>query len=331
MAVFLVRRLASMVVVLGVLTALMFALQNISPIDPVRVLLGDRTPEETVQAERERLGYNDPLPVRYLRYVGEVANGSLGVSLRTKQPVMSDIQDFLPASLELALFSALLGIPLAALFALSSAARWRGGGFFRGGLLTFAAAPPFLLGILSIIVFFKHLGWFPASGRSSIGDAPIGPTGLLTIDGLLAGRPAVSWDAVRHLVLPGFSLALLPAIAVGRILRGSLIDNLRSDHVRAAKSRGLTDWQLMSQHCLRNSAGPTLAMSGLLLGLIFGGLTVLELTFGRAGIGLYVAQSVPKGDFPAISGVTLLIGASYVVINTVVDLLQAAADPRIRT
>jgi peptide/nickel transport system permease protein len=328
---FTLRRLASMIVVLLVLTASLFILQQVSPIDPVRALVGQQADKAVVDAARKRLGYDDPLPVQYFHYVENALRGNLGVSLRTGQPVTSDLASLLPASFELVLFALILAVPLGLTLGIVSAARWRGSGIFRFGLLSFAAIPQFLLGILLILLFFSHLNWLPATGRTSYVNPPTGPTGLLTIDGLLHGEPAVSLDALLHLIMPGLTLALLPAVAVGRVLRGSIIANLRADHVRVARSKGLSEWRVLVRHCLRNSAGPSLAMGGLMLGVVFQALIVVETIFAWPGIGSYVGQSIPKDDFPAIAGVTLLLGAAYVVTNTVVDLLQAAADPRIRS
>ena len=327
---FVLRRLASMAMVLLVLAGAVFALQAISPVDPVRVKVGQSAPEAVVQAERERLGYDDPLPQRYVRYVGDAVGGDLQQSLKSGQPVASDIRSYLPASLELLLYALLIAIPLSLLLGVMSATRRRGSGVLRTLLFVLVAAPPFLLGIVGILIFYRELGWLPATGRTSLLDAPTGPTGLLTVDGLLAGRPGVTIDALKHLVMPAFALSLVPAVAVGRVLRGSIMANMRAEHVRAARSRGLGEWQLVLRHCLRNSAGPALAMAGLMFGIMFAGLTLVETVFAWPGIGLYVADSIPAGDFPAIAGVTLLLGASYVVINTIVDVLQAVADPRIR-
>jgi peptide/nickel transport system permease protein len=328
---FAARRLISMIGVLLVLIAAVFVLQQISGTDPVRVKLGPNATKAIVAAERKRLGYEDPLPVQYVHYVEHAITGNLGESLRTRQPVLSDIGNFLPASLELVFFAFLVGIPLALALGIFGAARWRGLGVFRFSLLTAGAAPQFLLGAVAILIFYHHLNWLPASGRTSYADAPTGPTGFLTVDGLLTGRPEVTLDALDHLIMPALALALLPAVAVGRVLRGSMIANLRADHVRVARSKGLTEWQVLIRHCLRNSAGPSLAMSGLMLGLVFEGLIIVETVFAWPGIGSYVNQGIPKDDLPAIMGVTLLLGAAYVIVNTIVDLLQAAADPRIRS
>jgi peptide/nickel transport system permease protein len=328
---FILRRLLAMVVILLVLVAALFALARISPIDPVRVSLGPNATRELVDKARERLGYNDPLPAQYVRYVGDVATGDLQVSLRTGQPVASDLEGALPASIELVLATLLLAAPMALLFGVAGAARSRGAGGLRGAMMLLAAAPPFVLGIFGILLFYKYLGWLPASGRTSIPDAPTGPTGLLTVDSLLAARIDVFTDALRHLVLPALCLACVPAVAVGRVLRGAIMTNLRADHVQVARAKGLNEFGVLTRHCLRNSAGPTLAMAGLMTGVVFAGVVVIEKVFAWPGIGLYITQSIPRGDFPAIAGTTLLLGAAYIVVNAIVDVLQAVADPRITT
>ena len=199
----------------------------------------------------------------------------------------------------------------------------------RAVLFTGSSAPMFLLGILGLLVFYKTLGWVPANGRTGIANPPDGPTGLLTVDGLIRGRFDVVGDALHHLILPAFVIALGPAVAIGRVLRSSLLGDVDSDYARTARAKGLSESQIMARHVLRNSVGSALSMTGLQIGLMFSGVLVIEQVFGWPGIGQYIAQSIPVADFPAIAGVTLMLGALYVVINTVVDLLQAVADPRI--
>jgi peptide/nickel transport system permease protein len=187
----------------------------------------------------------------------------------------------------------------------------------------------FLLGILGLIVFYQKLGWVPANGRVSAPNPPTGPTGMLTVDGLLAGRLDVVTNALHHLILPAVVIALGPAVAIGRVLRSSLLTDADSDYARTARAKGLSEGRIMVGHVLRNSVGGALSMTGLQVGLMFSGVLVIEQVFGWPGIGQYIAQSIPVADFPAIAGVTLMLGVLYVAINTAVDLLQAAADPRI--
>ncbi len=329
MKTFVASRLGAMVVILIALTAVMFLLQNISPLDPVKAQLGAQASPEAVAARREALGLNEPVLVQFWHYLTGAATGDLGTSYRTRHPVLSDLGDFFPATLELALYGIVIAIALAILLAFSTTLRWRGAGVLRAVLFTGSSAPMFLLGILGLLVFYKTLGWVPANGRIAVANPPDGPTGLLTVDGLIHGRLDVVGDALHHLILPAVVIALGPAVAIGRVLRSSLLGDIDSDYARTARAKGLSEAQIMARHVLRNSVGSALSMTGLQIGLMFSGVLVVEQVFGWPGIGQYIAQSIPVADFPAIAGVTLMLGALYVVINTAVDLLQVAADPRI--
>jgi len=320
-----------MVAILIVLTAVMFVLQRISPLDPVHAQLGGSASRAAIAARRHELGLDRPVPVQFWHYLTAAAHGDFGTSYRTRRPVSTDLATFLPATLELALYALVIALGLAMLLAFATTLRWPGARIFRAVLFVGASAPMFLLGIGGLIVFYQRLGWVPANGRSSISNAPTGPTGLLTVDGLLHGRLDVVGDALHHLILPAIVVALGPAVAIGRVLRSSLLTDIGSDYARTAKAKGLSPARILLRHVLRNCVGAALSMTGLQVGLMFSGVLVVEEVFGWPGIGQYIAQSIPVDDFPAIAGVTLLLGATYVVINTVVDLLQAAADPRIVT
>ncbi|MFN8123713.1 MAG: ABC transporter permease [Thermoleophilia bacterium] len=325
---FIARRLGAAVALLLILTGILFILQSISQEDGIRVKLGANATQEQVDAERDRLGLNDPLPVQYLHYVGNAVTGDLGESYRTRRPVTEDLRDFLPASAELIAVTFAFALALAAVFGLSGALRWPGGSAFRGLLLLGATAPPFLLGLGGIMLFYSRLDWLPANGR---GPDDTGPTGFLVFDNLIRGDLADAQDALKHLLLPALVLSVAPALAIGRILRSSVEDVLRTDHVRTARSKGLTETRVVGRHVLRNAAGPALSMAGLQLGFVFAGVVVVEVVFSWPGIGDYLALSIPAADYPAILGVTLVLGAVYIVSNAVVDILQVIADPRIAT
>jgi peptide/nickel transport system permease protein len=243
--------------------------------------------------------------------------------------VTTDLSKYLPATLELTLAGLGLAISLAVLFAFGTILKWPGSGLFRALLLVGASTPTFLLGIAGIIIFYQKFGWLPANGRTGITNAPDGPTGLLTIDGILHGRLNVTGDALKHLILPALAIALGPAVSIGRVLRSSLLADQHSDYAKTARAKGLSELAVLRKHVFRNALGAALSMTGLQVGLMFAGVLVVEQVFGWPGIGQYVAQSIPVADFPAIAGVTLMLGVAYVVINTAVDLLQAVADPRI--
>jgi peptide/nickel transport system permease protein len=325
----LAKRLVAVVVILLALTAVLFLLQHISPADPVKTMLGPGASQELVAETRRQLGLDDPISVQYVHYVGHLLHGDLGTSYRTRRPVGTDLATFFPATLELTLFGLALALVLAVGLAVATTLNWPGAGVFRLVLLVGAAMPAFLLAIGGIILFYKQLGWLPATGRTDILDAPTGPTGLLTVDAILHARPDLFVDALRHLLLPGLAIAIGPAVSIGRVLRSSLVTTQQTDYTRTARAKGLTEVRVMQRHVLRNSVGPALSMTGLQVGLMFAGVLVVEQIFAWPGLGQYTAQSIPVGDYPAIAGVMLLLGAAYVVINTVVDLLQAAADPRI--
>jgi peptide/nickel transport system permease protein len=304
---FLLRRLGSLVAVLLVLSAVVFVLQQVSPGDPARAALGANASRQAVDAERQRLGLDDPLVLQFLRFLGNAVRGDFGTSFRTHRPVATDLASAFPATVELVLAAFVIALVLAGLFAASAALSWPFAGVYRGVLLLGATAPPFLLALGGIILFYAQLGWLPASGR---GD----------------GGPV---SEIEHLVLPATVLAIAPALAIGRILRAGLEQTLAADHVRTARSKGIGEAGILAHHVARNAVGPALAMAGLQLGFMFAGDVVVEQVFSWPGMGNYLANSIPTSDFPAIAAVTLVLGAVYVVVNTLADVLQTAADPRL--
>jgi peptide/nickel transport system permease protein len=292
-------------------------------------MLGQSASAQAVAAERHVLGLDQPITAQYLHYLAGLLHGDLGTSYRTRNPLSSDLGTAFPATAELTLYGLIFALILAVLLAVATTLRWPGSWLFRLILFVGASMPPFLLAIGGILLFFVNLGWLPATGRTSIHNPPTGPTGLLTIDGLLAGQFNVVTDALSHLLLPALALAIGPAVSIGRVLRSSLVSELRSDYARTARAKGQRERQVLIRHVIRNAIGPALSMTGLQAGLMFGGVLVIEQVFSWPGMGQYMTQSIPVADFPAIAAVTLVLGIGYVLINTVVDLLQAAADPRI--
>jgi len=251
------------------------------------------------------------------------------MSLHTRRPVRTDIAAFLPATVELATTALAMAVVLGGALGLLTA-RGRGASL-RVSLVASASVPAFLLALLLLIVFYARLRWFPGSGRISAElEAPTGPTGLLTVDGLLAGRLDVVRDALAHLALPALCLALGPAVALGRTLRSSLQTVLGSDHIRTARAKGLTERGVLLRHGVRPALNAPLTMTGLQVGMLLAGVVVIESIFAWPGLGLYTARAITSVDFPAIVGVTLVMGAAYVIINALVDLAQVAADPRLR-
>ena len=329
MAQLIAKRLLAMVAVLLFLVAVVFTLQRLTPEDPVHAYLGGNASRAAIKVERHKLGYDRPLVVQYIRYVDDLIHGNLQMSLRTRRPVSTDLADYLPATLELATYGLLLAAVLGGILGLVTAAPFRGSGIFRLIMLIGASTPPFLLALFGIIVFYHRLNWLPATGRTSLANPPTGPTGFLTIDTLVHGEWHGFTDAIGHLILPSLCIAILPAVSIGRVFRSSLVSTLRTDYIRTARSKGLREIVVLWRHAIRNSLGAALSMGGLQVGLMFAGVVVIESIFAWPGIGLYTVQSIPVADFPAIAGVTLVLGVGYVLVNSAVDILQAIADPRI--
>jgi peptide/nickel transport system permease protein len=325
--VFVARRLVIAIGLLIVLSFVVFTLSKIAPGDPARAYVGANASNATVAEARARLGFDDPFLVQYLRYIRNAFTGNLGISLRTRHAVMADIAAFLPATSELVIAAFLLALVFASVYAVSAVRRWPGSFIGRGVLLVLAAAPPFLLAIVGVVVLFGQLGWLPASGVGNFEDP--GPTGAQVIDTLLAGQGDALFDAILHLLLPALVLSVAPAVAIGRVFHSSLDAVLGTDYVRGARAKGLTEGQVLRRHVIRNSLSPVLSMAGLQLGFMFAGDVVVEQVFSWPGIGNYLAASIPVSDFPAIAGVTLVLGTIYIFSNTLVDLLQGLADPRI--
>ena len=323
-------RLAALVGILLLLSLTIFLIQSVLPADPVAAQLGGGASRQLIAEKRHELGYDRPVYVQYVRFLGRVVHGDLGTSIRTHDGVSSDIAHYAPASLELAASSILLILIFSLVLGLWSAFRSRGGALFRVGMVGSASAPTFFVAIVLILVFYSWLKWLPASGRLSDAYSVPSVTGFITIDALLRGNPAAAWDGLQHLVLPSIVMALGPAVAIGRVLRGSLLDVMHQEYIRTARSKGLGQLSVLVRHGLRNSLTPTLSMAGLQVGLLLTGVIVVESVFSWPGLGLYTARALQFSDFPAITGITLVFGAVYVVVNALVDILQVLADPRLR-
>ncbi|WP_179470736.1 ABC transporter permease [Mycolicibacterium vinylchloridicum] len=323
------RRSLGAIPVLLALVAVVFTLQKVAPIDPVVALIGDKAPPQVYAAARAKLGLDDPLPVQLFNYLARALQGDLGISTVTRTPVADNIVKFLPVTLELIFVACVLVAVIGLLLGLATAQGWRGSGVLRVVMISGASIPVFLACLLAMLVFYRWLGVLPVTGQTAAYDAPKGPTHFLLIDSLIAGRPALFLDVLKHLILPALCIAIVPAVAVGRVLRSSLEGTMRSEYTRTARAKGLTEKRILIRHALRNAVGPVLAMMGLQLAAMIGNSILVEMIFARPGIGLFISQAIYKGDFNTIAGVTLVIGMLYVLVNIAVDVLQAAADPRI--
>lgn len=325
---FLLARLLGLVAVLAVMAAVVFALGAIVPADPARAVAGPNAPQATLDAVRADLGLDDPLPVQFGRFLGRLLQGDLGTSVRTRQPVLSDIADFAPASLELMAAALLLGLLLGIAAALAQRLV-RGGGVLRLALLSLGSVPVFLMALLLLLLFWYGLDWLPGGARIGIRRFE-GPTGFMVLDGILLGRPEVVGSALAHLALPALTLAVPVAVALARSIDSSLATTMAQPFVRTLRGKGLSEGTILVRHAARNAAAGPLAMLGLQVGLLFANLLLVERIFAWPGLGLYTVQAFASSDLPAVLGVSLAFGAFYVLVNILVDLAQALIDPRLR-
>jgi len=327
MLVYLLKRIAGTVITLIVMSFIIFCLQNLIPADPARVMAGPAAPAETLAAIRQQLGVDEPVAVQYCRFISRLVHGDLGTSVRTRQPVASDILQYLPATLELALVSIVCGAALGGFMALLQFALPRSG-VVRLAIVGMGSTPIFLTSLLLAYFLWFRLGWFPGAGRLSIQDLA-GPTGFNIVDGILLGRPEVSLDALWHIILPASALALPIAVAVGRSLSGALHDVMKQPYIRTARGKGLSETSVLLHHGVRNAATAPLAMIGLQAGLIFGNLMIVERVFAWPGLGFYMVEAFASADLPAVLGVALVFGAFYILVNILVEISQSLTDPRI--
>lgn len=332
MARYIVRRLVLLVVVLVGMSVITFSLTHLVPGNPARLLAGPHASQAEVDALAHKYGLDRPVPEQYVVYVQGLLHGDLGMSLTDRRPVVDDLAQFLPATIELTfvalVLTVALGIPLGIVSAVA-----------RGTLLDHLArvlsiggvsVPIFWLGLILQLVLFRWVGVLPASGRLGPFDIPPpSVTGLYTIDSLLAGRFDTFAAAVAHLVLPAVTLAAGSIAVVTRMMRASIIEALEADYVRTARSKGLLERTVLSRHVLKNALIPTVTVIGLQVGYLLAGNVLAEAVFSWPGIGLYAVNAIGNLDYAAIMGVTLVISVVYVLVNLVVDLVYALLDPRI--
>jgi peptide/nickel transport system permease protein len=328
---FLIMRLLALVLILFVLATIVFFIRTVIPTNPARTLAGPGATPQLVALERQRLGLNKPLMTQYIDYLEDAVQGNLGMSIRTRDSVASDLGRAIPASIELLLAAFVVVVVLGLALGLLGAASVRGATALRLLMVGGASVPSFLLGLLALVFLYSKLHLFPDGGRLSPNIAPpSGPTGLYVIDGLLSLRFDVVVNALWHLALPALVLGIGPALVLGRILQSSLRTVMTQDYIRTARAKALIERRVLLKHALRNALNAPLSLTGLEVGAMLAGIAVVEDIFSWPGIGQYTVQAITFSDFPAIAGVTLVIGVVYVVVNAMVDIAQVIADPRLR-
>lgn len=321
-------RLLGAVVVVVSLAFVVFVFQKLSPVDPVRAIVGAEASRAAVAAERRRLGLDRPFLVQFGSYLRGLLSLDLGTSYRTHQAVRANLAQALPATVELSGATLVVGVVGGVVLGGISAFSRRWSIVARTGFFTFAAVPSFILAMLGILFFALDLHWLPSSGMTSGGGAT-GPTGIPLLDDLLHADVPAAWNAFCHLIIPALAGGLAVAAALGRMLRAELGKGMDQEYVRTARAKGLTERRVVVRHVVRNSVSPVLSTLGLYVGFVLAGSVVLEPLFNWPGIGNYAYQSIQSADFPAIAGFTILVGVTYVTCNLLVDVAQGLLDPRV--
>jgi peptide/nickel transport system permease protein len=330
---YLIRRLLYTLPALIGLSMLIFAIARVMPGDPARLALGPEASEEQVQKLREELGLNWPIHTQYLHYMLGVFRGKLGASLYTHRDVVVDLGDYFPATFELVtvamILAVVVGIPLGILSAIRQD-RWVDH-TTRVFALSGVSMPRFWIGILFQLILAYHLGLLPTTGRIAPDlSPPTHITGLYLIDSLITGNFVAFKSTLAHLVMPAVTLSLSPIAQLMRVVRASMIEQMRKGYILTARANGMPENLLVYKYMLKNAFIAALTIIGLLYGFFLGGAFVVETVFSWPGMARYGVRAFIYKDFNAIIGVVLVIAVAYAIINIVVDIAYGLLDPRIR-
>jgi len=328
------RRLLNLIPVLLGITLLVFLFLHLIPGDPAVVMLGDRATPTQVAALRERMGLNEPLPLQYLAFLGNLLQFDLGRSIFTGVPIIEEIKIRWPATFELSVvamvISLIIGIPAGVLAAVRKNSLLDN--ITMSGSLIGVSMPVYWLGLLLIYLFAVNLQWLPPSGRISI-DAGLGfkpVTGFYLLDTLMQGNFSAFKDVCLHLLLPAFTLSTIPLAILARITRSAMLEVLGQDYIRTARAKGLIELRVIFKHALKNAMLPVITIVGLEFGTLLGGAILTETIFSWPGIGKWIYEGILSRDYPVVQGGVIFVATAFVLINLIVDLSYAFLDPRIQ-
>ena len=328
---------AIVLTVLGLL-AVTFFIGRVIPVDPALAIAGDRAPEHVLQQVREDLGLNLPLPQQFVRYVNKALHGDFGNSVLTTHPVLDDILNTFPATLELATCGILIGVVLGVPMGVWAAVR-------RGGVadhtvrvmgLVGYSVPIFWLGLMALVLFYAKLGWVAGPGRIDVAfeysfDRS---TGLMLVDAGVYGWRTGEWDAWRnalsHLALPAGLLGYFSLAYISRMTRSFMLNELAAEYIVAARAKGLSETRIIWCHALRNAMVPLVTVIALSYAGLLEGSVLTETVFAWPGLGLYITNSLQNADMNAVLGGTLVVGTVFIALNLLSDGLYRLLDPRTR-
>jgi peptide/nickel transport system permease protein len=332
MARFVVRRLLLLVPILLGLSILVFIWIRALPGGPAQALLGERANPEAIEEIRQQYGLDEPIHIQYWNYVKTTAQGDLGTSVTTRRPVVDELEQRFPATIELTIsaliFATMLGIPLGFV-----AAKKYGTATDHASLvvsLIGISIPVFFLAILLKYVFAVKLGWLPTVGRIDARTDLEHPTNFYLLDALLAGDLPAFWDVTKHLILPAIALGSIPLAITARITRASVLDVQNEDYVRTARAKGLPPRIVDSRHIFKNALLPIVTIIGLQAGLLLSGAVLTETVFAFPGMGTWLVDAIKQRNYPVLQGGILFVSLIFVMVNLLVDISYAYINPRIR-
>jgi len=316
------------------LLTLVFLLMRVAPGDPISAALGGRLPQEELERRRVAAGYDRPLILQYVEYLGDVATGDFGTTISDNRPVTSMIAQNGAATLELTATAMVLAVVVGVGVGLVSG-RFRDTPLDLGGRLfgiVIYAAPIFFLGFLGQLIFGKYLGWLPTSGRAS----PVvtfeldTPTNLFVLDAIIAGDWSALGDILRHLILPATTLGLVIGGVFTRLVRVNVLQTLQGDYVEAARARGLKERNVVFRHAFKNALVPVITVMGLQFALLLSGAVLTEQTFNWPGLGSELIRYLDNRDYIAVQGIITFVALVVVGISVLIDFVNAWVDPRVR-
>jgi len=333
MSHFIAKRLFYSIFVLLGLSIVVFMMSRIFPGDPARAALGSLAPQWAVDKLREQLHLNDPIYVQYWIWLTKALRGDLGMSLVTKRSVATDIAIFFPATFELVIFSIILSISISIVVGVTAGRH--ANSWFDNVVRVISylgvAMPTFVWAIIAMFIFGYMWGLLPTLGRLGTGTVhPPRITGMITVDSLLTGNFAAFFDVLKHMILPGSALAVGRIAQDTRIMRASIVENLRKDYISSAMSYGIPERTVMFKYLMKPSLIPVVSIMGLEISGSMAGSFIIEMIFNWPGFGRYGANAMLNKDLNAIIGTVMVVGVFFALINIVVDVIIAYLDPRIR-
>jgi peptide/nickel transport system permease protein len=326
------RRVLVSVVILLIVSALLFCILRLLPVDPAAMSLPPNATLAEIETKRHEMGLDQPLFRQYLIWLSDVLHGDFGTSIHFRRGVAGLVRSTLPATIELAVLAMLVAGTLGI-----------AGGLFlfhvRGtrtevvadtGSIVLLSVPEFLWGLFFILLFGVALELLPFTGRLSSGFQRPAVTGFLLLDTLLVGRPDMFWDAVKHMILPSLALGIAFSPTIMRVLRSSLADVYQEDYIHHARLRGLSERRILLRHGLKNAILPTLSLMGVQFGFLFGGTLLIEVIYSYPGLGNLMVDAVRNADLPIIQAVGLTYCVVVLTINTAVDSAYVILNPKLR-